>query len=53
MFNVIVDINECASNPCTNGATCDDGVDMFFCTCAAGFMGGICEQGTIMFFILR
>ena len=53
VFNVIVDVNECESNPCTNGATCEDGVNMFTCTCASGFMGGVCEQGMIIFLILR
>ncbi len=36
-------INECASNPCRNGATCVDGVDSFSCTCVAGYSGVLCQ----------
>ena len=37
------DIDECASGPCLNGATCDDMVNGYVCRCAAGFNGTECE----------
>ena len=40
-----LDVDECASNPCMNGATCTDGVNMFNCTCAPGFIGEECSTG--------
>jgi hypothetical protein len=36
-------INECASNPCQNGATCLDAVSSFSCTCFPGFSGTLCQ----------
>ena len=39
----IVDINECASNPCQYGGECVDGVDYFTCNCVPGFEGELCE----------
>ena len=35
--------DECASDPCENGATCVDGVKEYSCTCAAGYTGTNCE----------
>lgn len=32
-----VNINECASQPCANGATCQDSVNGFKCKCAPGW----------------
>ena len=39
------DIDECASNPCENAATCNDAVNGYTCTCVAGFTGVHCETG--------
>ena len=39
----IIDIDECASNPCLNVGTCDDRVDGYICACASGWEGDICE----------
>lgn len=39
------DIDECASSPCQNQATCNDFVNYFNCSCRAGFTGGLCEIG--------
>ena len=44
MFSV-VDINECTSSPCMNGATCTDAVNSYTCGCVAGYMGTDCETG--------
>ena len=38
-----IDINECNSNPCYNGATCNDLVARYTCTCVAGWIGDHCE----------
>ncbi len=35
-------INECASNPCLNGGTCVDGINMFTCTCPQYYNGTNC-----------
>ena len=43
LFNLEVD--ECASAPCMNGATCGDMVGGFNCTCTPGWAGPTCEQG--------
>ena len=40
-----LDINECASHPCTNGATCHDMYGNFKCTCLVGYTGVHCETG--------
>ena len=42
-FSHLIDIDECSSNPCENGGTCNDAVDMYTCDCAAGYNGDNCE----------
>jgi hypothetical protein len=42
-----IDVDECASHPCQNGASCVDaveavGIDSYSCTCAAGWEGPNC-----------
>ena len=37
-----VDIDECESNSCVNGA-CVDEVDDFSCTCNSGWIGDDCD----------
>ena len=41
--NCEIDIDECASNPCQHGATCEDAVNSFNCICMPGFAGTSCE----------
>ena len=41
----IIDIDECSSNPCQNGATCNNGVNGYTCNCMAGFTGDNCQTG--------
>ena len=38
-----VNVDECASAPCRNGATCRDGVGAYECACAPGYEGALCE----------
>ena len=44
---MFLDINECASNPCQNGATCRDKINAYSCECASGFEGTNCEISTL------
>ena len=46
LFWNISDINECGSNPCENGATCSQGIDVYWCDCVNGFNGTQCEHST-------
>jgi hypothetical protein len=49
--NCDIDIDECVSYPCQNGAICSDSsttqndipLDSYRCSCAAGFVGGVCD----------
>ena len=41
--NCETNTNECSSNPCLNGGTCDDQINGYTCHCAAGFIGSKCE----------
>lgn len=41
--NCEVEIDECESNPCRNGATCHDLIAMYSCECLPGFDGINCE----------
>ena len=42
---ILIDIDECASDPCQNGATCVDGVNGYTCTCASGYTDTHCDAG--------
>ena len=41
----ILDVNECASNPCQNAGSCVDGLLSYSCMCAQGLEGDDCERG--------
>ena len=36
---------ECASNPCMSGATCNEDINKYTCTCVPGYNGINCEEG--------
>ncbi|XP_060550798.1 LOW QUALITY PROTEIN: aggrecan core protein [Pantherophis guttatus] len=38
-----IDIDECHSNPCLNGATCVDGIHTFTCLCLPSYGGNRCD----------
>jgi hypothetical protein len=38
-----LDINDCLSDPCKNGASCKDLVNGYECTCASGYDGVNCD----------
>ena len=42
---LFVDINECASDPCQNDATCVDSVNGYDCNCTDGYTGTLCDTG--------
>ena len=45
---LFLDVDECAVNPCKNGATCNDGMNSFNCSCVPGYEGQTCETGTAL-----
>ena len=48
------DTDECASDPCQNGATCNDQVNGYTCACAPGYESTHCEIGkSSTFYLLR
>ena len=46
-----VDINECASNPCQNGGSCQDGTNRYTCRCLPGYAGSRCQVGKFIILI--
>ena len=41
------EVDECASQPCQNGAVCRDYVNSFVCECRPGFDGILCEHNIL------
>ena len=39
----VLDVDECASDPCQNGGNCTDGVNGYTCVCVDGYTGDKCE----------
>ncbi|XP_071853005.1 adhesion G-protein coupled receptor G4-like isoform X2 [Apostichopus japonicus] len=46
LTTVSFNTNQCYSDPCMNGGTCIDSINMFLCTCPLGFVGDFCENNT-------
>ncbi|KAM4598172.1 protein Z, vitamin K-dependent plasma glycoprotein a [Polymixia lowei] len=42
-WSVYIDGDQCAENPCKNGAMCSDSVGGYDCVCKSGFTGVHCE----------
>lgn len=51
-FMVLIDIDDCRSHTCRNGATCVDGVNDYTCSCVFGFTGPNCETGKLLLLYL-
>ena len=47
LFSPAIDVDECLSDPCLNGATCTDLMGHYRCDCALGYDGTNCETGTL------
>ena len=45
---VLLDIDECESEPCYNNGTCYDGVNNYTCGCIPGITGYNCETSKCM-----
>ena len=43
----LADIDECLSDPCQNGETCNNHINAFNCSCAPGYQGDTCEEGML------
>ncbi|XP_070440011.1 protein eyes shut homolog [Equus przewalskii] len=39
-----ININECSSSPCLNGANCEDHINGYICKCQRGWSGDHCEK---------
>ena len=44
---LFLEIDECNSNPCKNGATCFDDVAKYICACPPGYEGVNCQTGEL------
>lgn len=42
-----MEVDECASQPCRNGAICRDYVNSFVCECRPGFDGILCDHNIL------
>lgn len=41
------DIDECESNPCQNGGTCENLINEYECTCGRLYYGDHCEKSRL------
>ena len=44
-MTIILDVDECKSNPCLHGGQCVDGINGYTCNCKDGYLGLRCETG--------
>ena len=47
----VLDINECASNPCLNHENCTDGINKYTCSCITGYTGNQCKVGKCVAYV--
>ena len=47
---VLIDIDECATDPCQNGGTCIGLVNDYTCNCVTGYEGKDCQTSTYHIF---
>lgn len=40
-----LDVDECLTNPCENGALCNNTCGSFICSCKPAWEGEVCDQG--------
>lgn len=52
LFNLYQSLHsdECQSNPCMNGGTCNDEICRFHCDCPFGYVGTICQRSEFIFY---
>lgn len=43
--------DECLSNPCKNGGTCQDRLNGYRCICDIGWLGTDCTEGKVFRYI--
>ena len=43
-LHVFVDVDECASDPCTEGGRCVDERNGYYCECKEGYTGKFCQR---------
>lgn len=41
-----INVDECASSPCSESGICVDGINSYDCVCLAGFSGPTCDANT-------
>ena len=46
-YLLLLDVNECSSNPCFYGGTCYDKFGGYVCACRKGFEGSNCQIGEL------
>ena len=44
LFTLLLTTDECSSNPCKNGATCQDLYNDYFCQCPDEWEGPLCNK---------
>ena len=52
-ISVLIEINECESSPCLNGASCVDNINRYSCSCLVGYTDPECSTGAVVFFSMR